>query len=146
MEAITGQNININWKETTTRRKITYLLTELDLYQWLLGVCSVVMGFFSKLTWDFFKKKNNNLNNLEKKFEKLDQRVSKIEEGMIVTKSDGHRVSLSKYVQDDVKHTLDNNVKGVAGFMEMQLQERELQQRINQQILIKLNQLARNDK
>jgi len=137
---------NLFLEQPEVRRRIIYFFTEVDVYQWLLGVCSVIMGFFSKLSWDFFKKKNNNLNSLEKKVEKMNRRISAIEEGMIVVKNDGKRVPLSEYVHEDVKHSIDNNEKGVAGLVDMLLKDKELQSRINQQILIKLNQLTNDDK
>jgi hypothetical protein len=114
------------------------------------GIIGAVCAWLARISAKFLRRKNDTLNNLEEKMEKLESRVSQIEENMVVTKSDGQKVTLSKYVQDDVKHALDNNEKGIAGFMDIVLSRMDgkddIQARINKQILIKLNQLSNNDK
>jgi hypothetical protein len=139
---------------TTKTNNINSFVEETDFWKATsvtqTGIIGAISAWFLRASAKFLKRKNNTLNNLEEKMEKLEVRVSKIEEGMVVTKSDGRKVSLSKYVQDDVKHALDNNEKGIAGFMEVVLskmnEKDDVQARINQQILIKLNQLSKNDK
>ena len=105
--------------------KSNYWFTESEVYRWLIGIQAgfifIASSILAKFSWNFLKKKNNNLNDLDKTVlklnktvSKLDNRLGKVETIIFFTDSDGRDTNITNKIRE-IKHMLDNTDAGVAG-------------------------------
>ena len=99
--------------------------TEIGIYKattgFLAGLLGLIAGFLAKISFNFLRKRNNDISFLLRRITKLESSVTSanlkiedVEQSLIVCKESGERIPLNRYVKE-ISHKIDNQDKAEAG-------------------------------
>lgn len=110
--------------ELNKKQRFKFWFTETDFYKWTITGMGSIISFFGVLSAKYIKGRNDDLHNVIKKVSKIDSRLSKVENSLIVNRTDGSKMGLSDYVQQ-ISHKIDNHDIGEASALGLILEKIE---------------------